>query len=418
MCQNDDMLFVNMTRYREREMARAVEAGLKAMPAVVVTGMRQVGKSTMLTRHRALGKRRYLTLDDIGTLEDARRDPDAFVHSAVPLTIDEAQRAPELLMAIKRAVDRRRRNGWFLLSGSANFSLLRSAGESLAGRAIYMEMHPFTRREIAGSVSGRPFLQRMYESGRPVAVAHGRIGARDVVRGGMPTPVLSRRGGHGIWYRGFVQTYVERDVRNLSQVADLVSFQRLMRLAALRTGQVLEIGGLARDAQLSVPTASRHLGILEASYITRTVKPYLSNRASRLVKSPKFYFTDSGLAGHLWGAGSEAELRKDPRFGALVETYAAQNISAILSARWPEASLCFWGVQGRHEVDFVIDAGKGCLAIEVKSVQRWRNRDVSGLAAFLDATPHCRAGVLAYDGSEVRQLGRRLWAVPMGVVLG
>ena len=400
-------------------MAKAVDVGLKTMPAVIVTGMRQVGKSTMLTRHRAFGRRRYLTLDDLGTLEDARRDPDVFLQSNIPVTIDEAQRAPELLMAIKREVDRRRRNGWFLLSGSANFSLLRSAGESLAGRAIYMELHPFSRREIAGRVASQPFLRKMYEGGRPRAVGRdGRVSLREIVRGGMPTPVLSRGAGRSIWYRGFVQTYVERDVRNLSQVADLVSFQRLMRLAALRTGQVMEIGELARDAQMSVPTASRYLNILEASYVARTVKPYLSNRASRLIKSPKFYFTDSGLACHLWGVGSEGELRGDPRLGALVETYSAQNISAILAAKWPEAELCFWGVQGRHEVDFVIDAGKGCLAIEVKGVERWRNRDVSGLVAFLDCTPQCRAAILAYNGTEIRQLGKRLWAVPLAVVLG
>ena len=417
-CQYDAILFGIMTRYRERELAEPLERALKAMPVVVLTGMRQVGKSTMLVRHASFAARRYVTLDDLAELEGARRDPEAFVQSSVPMTIDEAQRAPELLLAVKREVDRKRRTGWYLLSGSANFALLRGTSESLAGRAVYMELHPFSRRETGKGRFGKPFIRQAFDDGEPPSKRGGKpFSLSDVMNGGMPPVVLARGRNRLIWLKGFIQTYVERDVRNLSQVGDLVAFQRLMRLASLRTGQVLEVGSLARDAQLSVPTVSRYLNILEASCVARTVRPFLSNRASRLVKSPKFYFTDSGVAWYLWGTGSPSVAAADPRTGALVETYAAENISSILSARWSEAELCFWGVQGRHEVDFVVEAGRDCLAIEVKMADRWRSRDLAGLSAFIEKTPNCRAGLLAYCGSETRKLGRRLWAVPLGELL-
>jgi hypothetical protein len=384
------------------------------MPVVVVTGMRQVGKSTMLLKDPAFKGRRYVSLDEFAELDRARRDPEGFVRREGPLTIDEAQRCPELLLGIKREVDRERRAGRFLLSGSANFALLRGASESLAGRALYLEMHPFSMRELHGAVKKPAFLPAFFMDVRLNGKEEASpISDGEVLAGGLPPAALARPGRRTDWLAGFEQTYVERDIRQLSQVADLVAFQRVVRLAALRTGQILQPAELARDAQLNVPTVSRYIRLLETSYLLHTIGPFLANRATRLIKSPKCYISDSGLACHLAGVASPADLKRNPRAGQLLETYVAQNLWAILAASWRGAQLSFWHIQGRHEVDFVVESGEDCLAIEVKSAGRWHDRDLTGLKSFLDRTPRCRAGILGYNGTTAVRLGERLYAIPL-----
>lgn len=407
-----------MTAYRRREIGDSVRAALAEMPVVVVTGLRQSGKTTFLQHEPDLADRRCLNLDELALLDAARRDPEAFVRSEGPLTIDEVQRCPELLTAVKREVDRDRRPGRFLLSGSANFALLRGITESLAGRAIYLTLWPFTGREIRGELGSAPFIRRFFDTGRlPSKVVGDTVRAEEVLRGGMPPVCLGQTYAPGLWFRGYEQTYLERDVRELARVVDLVSFRQLLRLAALRTGQILKVSALARDAKVSAATASRHLGVMEASFVFHRIEPYLGNRASRLIKSPKVYVSDAGIAAHLCGVAEGGLENDEPLRGALVETYVAQNLRSMLEARWPPARLCFWHVQGRHEVDFVIEAGRECLAIEVKASGRWTDRDLTGLRAFLEHTRRCRAAILAYGGSSATQLGDRLYAIPLTTVL-
>ena len=405
-----------MTEYRPRSLAPAVLEALEEMPVVVVTGLRQSGKSTFLQNEKGLEGRLYVSLDDLAQLDAARRDPDRFLEAGVPLTIDEVQRCPELLSAVKRAVDRDRRPGRFLLSGSANLSLLGSVSESLAGRAVYLTLHPFTRRELHGGGEGEPFLKSVFESGAPPRTGRvGAVTANDLLQGGLPPVALGLVKRREIWFRGYEQTYLERDVRSLSRITDLVSFRQVLRLAALRTGQLLSVSELGRDAKMNVTTTSRYLNLLEASFVVSRVGPFLSNRASRLIKAPKLYVCDSGLAAHL--SGSTDPMREPALGGALLETYAAQNVASILESSWPGARLSFWSIQGRHEVDFILEAGADSLAVEVKSGARFGDRDLAGLQAFLRTEPRCRAALLAYGGSDVVPLGDRLWAVPLGLAL-
>jgi predicted AAA+ superfamily ATPase len=210
---------------------------------------------------------------------------------------------------------------------------------------------------------------------------------------------------------------LERDVRALARVGDLVPFRVLLQLCALRTAQILTVSELGRDAKLNAATATRHLSLLEASFVVRRLPPYLGNRASRLIKSPKLYMSDTGLACHLAGIVDDKTSVADTLRGALLETYVAQNLAAIVEADWPEARLAYWHVQGRHEVDFIIESGRDCMAIEVKSAARWDDRDLAGLRAFLEKTRRCRVAILAYGGSQTVKLGERLWAAPLAAML-
>jgi predicted AAA+ superfamily ATPase len=404
--------------YRAREIASRVFAALRALPVVVITGLRQAGKTTFVREDPALRGRRYLTLDDFATLEAARSDPGALLEGEEPVTIDEVQRCPELLLAVKRAVDRRREPGRFVLTGSANLALLQGVGDSLAGRAIYLSLHPFTRRERLGELGARPFVLEVLERGEiPERATKGTVTEGEVLDGGMPAVVLKKTTDRALWFLGYEQTYLERDVRSLAQVADLVSFRRLLRLAALRGGQLLNLAELARDSKLTVPTVTRYLGLLEASFVVARLSPYLRSRATRLIKSSKLFIADSGLACHLTDVGDLGPTSDEPLRGALLETFVQQNLAGILSTCESRSEFAFWSVQGRHEVDFVVASGRRSIAIEVKAGERFGGRDLAGLRSFLDKTPGAVAGLLAYNGAEIAPLGDRLHAVPLGILL-
>jgi hypothetical protein len=405
-----------MTVYLPREITQRLERALGQVPVVVLSGLRQTGKSTLLQNEAGLARgHTYRSLDDFATLAAARDNPESLLEDAAIL--DEVQRCPELIVALKRSVDEQRRPGRFILSGSANLALLGHVTETLAGRASYFTLHPMTRREQWGTTDQQPFLLKFFRSPAPPSGKADPLTEKEVLRGGLPPACLCPADEVDEWFRGYVQTYVERDVRQLSQITDLVSFRTLAQLAALRTGQVLVISTLARDAKLNAVTAGRYLDLLEASFLITRLPPFLKNRSSRLVKSPKLHFTDSGLAAHISGITALEPGRDDLLRGALFETYVAQNLAGLLEAHLPDARMGYWHEQGRHEVDFVIETGRKVFAIEVKAATRWSESDLSSLRAFMERTPACAAAVLAYNGREAVKLAERLFAIPLGQLL-
>jgi len=217
-----------MTAFHSRELTSQLHQTLAQFPVVVLSGLRQCGKSTLLTLEPQLASRTYLALDDFAVEAAAQRDPAGLLASPDPLTFDEVQRVPDLLRAIKSAVDRDRRAGRFLLSGSANLALMARVSETLAGRAVYLTLHPMTRREIQGLTSRPPGLLRFLEDLTAPRGSADPIRADEILLGGLPPACLEHRRGAGAWFRGYVQTYVERDLRQLSQVTDLVAFRTLV----------------------------------------------------------------------------------------------------------------------------------------------------------------------------------------------
>jgi len=407
-----------MTDYFNRDLSSPMLEALGEMPVVVMTGLRQTGKTTFLQRQPGFGQRRYVTFDDFAQLEAAKSDPDGFVSDEEPLTIDEAHKCPEIFTAIKKSVDKKREPGKFLLSGSANLGLLKGISESLAGRSIYFVMHPFNRREITRKIAKQSFLENFFETQEIIKTKDLRpIQAEDILNGGMPIICLGEVKNRFLWFKGYEQTYLERDVRELSRIDNIISFRNLLHLTALRTGKLLSPSELARDAKLPVATVSRYLSLFETSFIITKLNPYLKNRASRLIKSPKLYLSDSGLACYLTGLNRIEYTSSQPLTGSMFETYIAQNLLSLIQGRWPSACLYFWSVQGRNEVDFIIEVNNHCIALEIKSGTRWQERDLSGLKAFLTATPHCKAAILGYNGTEIVKLGEKIWALPLSLIL-
>ena len=404
-----------MTEYKKREISKTLIDALDNMPVVVLSGMRQTGKSTLLLNEPRLKNRRYLNFDDFNTLEAARSNPEGLFAGEEPVIIDEAQKHPEILNVIKREVDKNRKPGRFLLSGSANFLLLKSVAESLAGRAVYLTLYPFIRREIQGKTEEPPALVQFVEKRIFPKRKIKPIVWKEIAIGGMPSVCLGEVKKPDIWFRGYEQTYLERDIRGLSQVADLISFRHLLRLAAFRNAQVLKQSELARDAKLNAVTTSRYLSLMEASYVLHRIPPHLGNLSSRLIKSPKLYLSDTGLAVYL--AGLKDSDAHQPFSGALYENYVVQNLLGIFSAHIPEVKITYWNIQGRYEVDFILEVGDETIAIEVKKSTRWQERDLLGLKAYLNSAKKCRAAILSYAGTEVLKLADRIWAVPTQLLL-
>jgi len=370
--------------YVYRDIADQVVAALKALPVVVLTGPRQVGKTTLLQEDNRFKKRRYISLDDLTTLNRARNDPEALLEGDEALIIDEAQRAPELFPAIKRAVDRKRENGRFLLSGSANLLLMKSISESLAGRAVYLSMGPLTWRERQGAREETPLLIRLLNGEDPVDLfSRDRNPPRnpkeeDWFKGGFPPACLSGDvESNRFWFMGYEQTYLERDLRDLSSVTDLGLFQRFLRLTALRTGQILNIRELARDCGSNPVTVSRWLSLLETGFLVRRITPWHHNRAKQLMKTPKLYLCDSGLACFLCGIQIEEALETGPLRGAIAETFIFHNLHALLGAFRPDTQVCHFRSHSGYEVDFVLETPNVLLGIEVKAGGRINPRELN-----------------------------------------
>lgn len=409
--------------YLRRDIEGLLKRALDAMPVVVLTGPRQAGKSTLLRNHPALAGRRYFTMDDAALRAKTLRESDGLLSGTIPVTIDEAQRVPGLMMAIKRHVDRDRKPGQFLLSGSSNFLLLRNLAENLAGRAVYLRMGPMTWREINDS-KNPPLLYRLLRDpdaadqliseARPVANPQ----PEDWMAGGFPPAALAKSAeARSFWFTGYRQTYLERDLRDLAQVGDLGLFDQFLQIMALRSAQILNVREIARDCGSNAPTISRWIRLLETGFMGQRIAPYFSNKAKRLVKTPKWYLTDSGIMGHLTGLSAENIRGGGPLRGPIFETYIQQNISSILGDTLPEGRLFHYRSHAGYEVDFVIEHGAARIAVEVKAGSDVDGRDVKGMSALLESDRGCILGLVVYNGSEVRPLGDRMWAVPTGVFL-
>lgn len=400
-----------------RLVTAALTDRLRVMPALVVTGARQTGKST-LAEELVAGERQYWSLDDLDVQALAGSDPGALLGGKQPVTIDEIQREPRLLPAIKRAVDADRRPGRFLLTGSANLLLMKQVSESLAGRASYLTLWPMTRREQLGQGSAGRWdaLLSAEDADWRELLADASTDREDwralARRGGFPTPALELRtaADRAIWFDGYVRTYLERDLPDLAAITALPDFRRLMRAASLRLGQLVNQTELGRDVALPQPTVHRWLNLLEVSYLLVRLPAFAANRTTRFIKTPKLYWSDTGVAMHL--AGLEA-----PE-GAHLENLVLHDLLAWRDARLERAELSYWRTAAGAEVDFVIDAGSGLIPIEVKTSTRPRLADAAHLRRFRAAHPRrARTALLLHGGSAIEWLAPDVLAAPWWMVI-
>jgi len=390
-------------------------------PVVLLAGPRQAGKTTLVRQIAALRGLRYLSLDDEVTLLAARDDSAGMIRSLDVAVIDEVQRAPQLLLAIKKSVDEDRRPGRFLLTGSANLMMLPAVADSLAGRMETLTLLPLCQSEIRRAKTNwldAAFAGVLPRSHTPLV---GNALMETVCRGGYPE-VLARDTARrrAAWCKQYIDALIRRDVRDVASIDKLDELPRFLRALAQVSGQLCNYTQLGGQVGIDGKTASRYIGVFEQMYLLRRIEVWARNRLSRVVKTPKMQFIDAGLLATLAAVSPEALMRDRGRFGALLETFVFGELLKHAAASDDEYTLHYYRDHDQYEVDFVIENAAGdIVGVEAKASATVKENDLRGLKRLAGlAGKRFRLGVILYDGKETLPVGENLWAAPVSSLWG
>jgi predicted AAA+ superfamily ATPase len=399
----------------KRFVESRVEEALLDTPVVLVVGPRRSGKTTLV---RAMGEvgRTYLTLDDPTVLNAAQSDPIGFIRGLDRAIIDEIQRAPDLLLAIKKTVDEDSRPGRFLLTGSANVLTLPRVADSLAGRIEILRLLPLAHAEVEG---GRPtFLERLFEGAllsNPAAILGDGL-VQLVLLGGFPE-MMSRESERRRqdWARSYLESVLTRDLREISELDKLTELPKFVRLLAEHSGQLINSSQFGASIDVSHKTGRRYVGLLEQVFLVSMVQPWYTNALKRIAKTPKLHFLDSGLLAAIRGLGL-ARIKSDrQKFGSLLESFVFSEILKLMTASDLRLTPYHFRDQQMREVDIVLERDDGMIAgIEVKAAASVKSTDFAGLRILAEACKdRFTFGVVLYDGADLVPFGERLVAAPL-----
>lgn len=405
-----------------RHLTQALLEALSDSPVVFLNGARQTGKST-LTQQLAAGAHpaRYMTLDDIGVLAAAKSDPQGFLAGIDgPVILDEVQRAPELFLPLKAEVDRDRRPGRFLLTGSASALVLPKLSQALTGRMQILTLWPLSQGEVAGVKE--EFIDALFRPEAPVAsfkpLAREDLWGR-VERGGYPEPLgRPRPERRRAWTDSYLTTIMERDVRDLADIDGLTQMPRLLNLLAVRTASLMNYAELSRSMGLPQTTLKRYLGLLEATFLAHRLPPWSGNLGKRLVKAPKLFLNDTGLAANLLGIDAARLGEGTAASGPLLETFVMTELAKQSGWSRTRPRLHHFRTQSGSEVDLVLEDAQGrCVGVEVKASSSAGAGDFKGLKALEKALGRrFLSGVLLYTGRETIPFARNMHALPLNAL--
>lgn len=405
------------TTHHPRYLQQQVLDALSDTPVVCILGPRQVGKTTLARQLQP--ERSYVSFDDATLLAAARHDPIGFV-AGLPeqVTLDEVQRVPELLTAIKLSVDNDRRPGRFILTGSANLLLLPGVQESLAGRMEVIYLHPLSEQEKHHS--GHSLLRSILSDQIRPAIS-GLLPpvagvAEAVVWGGYPEPNTRTEPRARQWFRQYLNAIIQRDVQDIANIRDGDELLRLLQLIALRTGNLINVSNLAQDTGLQRDTVGRYLSVLERLFLIRTLPAWHRNAARRLIKAPKIHIVDSGLGCALANLKTADWQRPVNAFGGMLESFVVQQL--MCQAGWVDHELRFSHYRDKDqlEVDLVIEQDDHLWGVEIKKAASVQSKDGRGLARLAEQAGRCwRGGILLYTGTNILPLADlpNTFAVPM-----
>lgn len=404
--------------YHPRSLVSSIKVAMKDTPVICLLGPRQCGKSTLV--RTSFPKHTYLNLDQEEILLPALRDPAGFVKNLPERVIlDEVQRAPRLLRAIKVSVDNDRHPGRFILTGSANLLLLPQLSDSLAGRMEVLQLHPFTEAEKERQPGKflKNFLARKIKpqiQEIPDKELSPSLQER-LVAGGYPEPLKRSRVRARQWYQNYLKSIIERDIHDVAKVRDAHQLLKLLKFVSFSTGELINTTSLSNALRLDRKTVEHYLSILEKVFLIHFLHPWHPNDGKRLIKNPKLHFLDTGLAAALAGLKATDWILKRERFGHLLESCVVQQL--IAQAGWTDADLQFWHYRDHDkvEVDLVITRGEETWGIEVKAAASIDDRDGQGLRRLANRCgKNFRSGIVFYNGNSTFQLAdKRFMAVPL-----
>jgi uncharacterized protein len=413
-----------MVDYRamiHRHITERLIQALEDTPAVLINGARQTGKTTLAQLPELVKQgRQYLTFDDPGMLAAAKQDPNGFIAGLnTPVTLDEVQHVPGLFPAIKMAIDRKREAGRFLLTGSVNVLLLPKLSESLAGRMELLTLWPFSQGEINGVKED--FLDTLFSKQPAWSSGNTQNLQRDelfekVLTGGYP-PAIARTTGarRKAWFQSYLTTILQRDVRDLTNIADVTAVPRLLSVVATRAGNLLNFADLSRTLALPQTTLKRYFALLEATFLVQLLRPWSSNLGQRVIQTPKVYLDDTGLLAHLLGLTVERLKLDGTLAGGSLENFVLMELRKQSAWSETQPEFYFWRTASGQEVDIVMEDSEGRLVgIEIKAGATLGGTDIRGLQAMANAAgKRWIRGVVIYTGSEVIPFAANLHGLPM-----
>lgn len=412
---------MNMTPLFPRWIEPRIAEALLDTPVVLLSGPRQAGKTTLVRQVAEQQGMRYLTMDDELTWLSAREDPVGMIRNLDRAVIDEIQRAPALLMAIKKSVDEDRRPGRFLLTGSANLMALPTVADSLAGRMETLSLLPLSQSEILSHSANwidNVFAGRILKMDQPFL--GGDLIDR-VLRGGYPEAILRTSAKRRVaWARQYIDAMIQRDIRDVADIEKLDQLPLFLRALAHSAGQMCNYTQLGGQVRLDGKTAARYVGVFEKMYLLKRIEVWARNRLNRVVKTPKLQFIDSGLLASLLGLNAEEAFQDRTRFGNLLETFVYAELLKHRSTADGDYQFMYYRDADKFEVDIVIENAAGQLVgVEVKAAATVKENDLRGLKKLAGlAKNQFKMGVLLYDGSETMPLGGEIWAAPLSSLWG
>ncbi len=400
-------------KYLKRAIRSEIEEYLHYFPVLLISGARQVGKSTLALH---LGIENYVTLDDINIYEMAKNSPKEFIeHLQKPVIIDEVQRLPELMISLKAYIDKNRLNGQFILTGSASLQSFKDISDSLAGRIGIVELYPLSLKEkyqkkeniidiLSGSLDA--YILKKYESDI----------TDDILDGGYPEilKIKSQKAKY-LWFSSYIRTYIESDARDLAHIRNLDKFIKMYRLSMIRSGNIFHKSELQRETGLDNRTFDSYFAVMKHTYQIQKLQPFFKNQLKRLVKTPKIYATDTGILCHLLQIDSTEALEISHYKGAIIETFIYDELLKANSAASKKAGLYYYRTTDKKEIDFILNFGQKIIAIEIKASKTVSKSDFKHIYHLQKELPEIfDKGLVFYGGDTFLKLDDRMYAVPFG----
>lgn len=397
-----------------------IEDALSDTRVVLISGPRQSGKTT-LAMDVAGDKTHFLTLDDANVLRSAVDDPVGFVRGLDRAVIDEVQRVPDLLLAIKNLVDDDKTPGRFLLTGSANLMTIPKIADSLAGRMEVVRLLPLSQAEIGGARSN--FIDRAFAGEKPAAdqMTIGKDLVETVLSGGYPEALGRKRWSRKQdWYHEYLDAIVQRDVRDVAQIEQLSVMPKLLTVLAEHSGQLVNYSGIGAALDLNHVTTQKYVGVFESLYLVHTLRPWFTNRLKRLTKSPKLHFLDAGLLAAMRDVSPDVVKKDRTVFGPILETFVFSELRKIATWSAQRCSFAHFRDKDKNEVDIVLENRRGdVVGIEVKSSATASAADFAGMRKLAEACGEkFRQGILLYDHDQVVPFGENMFAAPLSSLWG
>ena len=391
---------------------------LSFSPVVLISGARQVGKSTLVTEFT---DRNYIVMDDITQLEAAKSDPQGYINSIKkPVTIDEVQKIPELLTPIKLYVDKNRKAGDFLLTGSANILNFKNSNETLAGRLIELTLYPFSakekNKEPNNNIVDTLFAQDI--NTLEINSSSTDLVEKFIIEGGYPLSFLQQdKKSRFLWFNSYISTYIERDIRSIGELRDLDNFIRFYNYLMPQSGNLLNKSNIAKNTKINAITADNYISLLEKVYQIHLLKPYFENIGKSFIKSPKLYLTDSGLLCHLLNVRDTESLKTSRYKGEIYETFVFSELLKHITYSQNIINFYYYRTTDQKEIDFILQKDDTILAIEVKATMSVKKDDFKHIIDFQKRSSKKVIGIVFYNGKSIVPFGERLYAIPIGYFL-